>query len=809
MALEQTARDNYFRVVTWWEMPWGRAPRKVLVGQARHDSDKIEFECPRPPEDPSEMLNWGKPVDDQVWERVELPLFWGEKYLRERARKDFMIDKGGRKEPDYNWHMNPKNQTDEQFEFADLMWKRRLEGIWAWIGGEPVYLTGKYYTFLQWWWLKDTYPEYVERDLLVFYAWQAMCDDLLCRGGIFPKGRRGGFTSKFTFEGVEEVTRTLGGCFGIQAAGKTGASKVFNDKVKPGWKKWPPFFKPPTSSGDNPKTEIILDNESRRGSTQHTTETYESTEGWIKYSPNGDQGVDPFDGDKLIRFFRDEAGKADQVDIIDNWNLVSPTLIGRKSRGKAAFPSSVEDVKGKYRGMYKKLYEMSLPSIRLVSPNGSTESDLWALFLPIYCSHPEYWFIGKFGESIVHKPTPEQREWLLANRPANAKERKNLEDIYDKGGAYEYEMSQREAKKFDPGYIRKNPFTVEEAFIENNPNTDFPVMALDRCKRELREIQGNGKTLLENITIRGNVMDVGGDLKGDKFFMEDSNGRWLVNRAYLPVYVGQDGVAVVNKGATWGGETAMRLGLLANRVKRHPARQGYNESFGMVEPDIARSKVVIGFDPQKTDYEDGKKSGIKRLSKASAHGFIPYDPLVDGPWTSQMEADDPEFAKDWVSHAFVFEYIVNPKTPKQAEEDILRSAIFWSARIAYERQVNTMTQRMREIRCERFLLLDPKGIPGFYADQYLIDKYVKRLIAWAMFHCYPHRMPFIETMRQWLELDPGNMEKFDAGVSSGLAMIGYQHTEYRKDEIRNLPRPGSDTKKGNYADLHRSIFGRR
>lgn len=778
----QTAKENYWQIVSWYDMPYGKVDKGMWIGQARNPADRIYWENPEPPTDPAKIIGWNIPKEDQIWTREELPAYWEDSYLRDMAVAKFSTgstDAIRIKNADYNWYKNVRNLTDEQYEYQDREWDRRLDGVWVMINGTPTYLTGKYYCYLQWWWLADTYPEFRDRDLIVFYAWQAMCDHPLCKGGIFPKHRRAGDTSKWAYEGVEETTKTKGGHFGIQAAGDDGAKKVFTDKVLPGFKRWPPFFKPITSSGDNPKAEIVMDNESRRGRSQYSQAKHEALEGWIKYAANGGLGVAPFDGDKLIRFFRDEGGKADKTDILDNWELVAPTLSSRTQMGKAAWPSSVEDVEGKHKGKFQMLYLDSMPSLMETSGTGATRSGLWSMFIPCYCGHEKYWFVGKYGESVVHTPTPEQREWLLANRATTEKERKVLSDIYDQGGAYEYEMRERTAKNNAASHRRKYPFTIDDVFAINNPRCHFNIEKLSHLKDQLTSMAiENGKviSLRDKLTVRGYLRWKTGMIS-DVYFAEDPNGPFEFNKAYMS-----------------GGEIANRLGIQANKYNRDSA--GVYPSTNCV--------IRIGFDPQKSDAEDttGHKSG---LSKAGGHAFYPFDPSIDH---DVWDEEDPNFAENYITHAWIFQYYNLPSTSFSAAEDMLKACIFLNAKFHSEAQVATAIQFFKNVGAGRYLLYDyrlnginrasKKVTAGQASTVFTHQKGDGCIGDFVQFHCYPNRMPFVDTIDQWIKYDGSNNNVLDLKVASEMTLMAVQPgalldhkanaAKAVKEEVKALPK---------------------
>lgn len=742
-------------------MPYGRVPKGMWVGHAENDKDKIWWENPPPPDNPANILNHGLPRLEQVWKRHESPRYWEKAYMDEIAVEKYSSGttrKQREANADYYWYFNTDRLTDEQFEYQDREWDRRLNGVWIFINDVATYITGKHYTYLQHWWIVDCYPEFRDRDLITFYAWQSACDDPMCYGMMFPKHRRAGDTTKWTYEAVEETTRTKGGHFGIQAAGETGASKVFNDKVKPGWKRWPLFFKPVTSSGDNPKTEIIMDAESRRGRSQHrSSSAAEFLEGWIKYAPNGGPGEEPFDGDKLTRFFRDEGGKEKKTDIIDTWSLVKPTLTSRLGRGKAAWPSTVEDVGGKFSGAYERMYMDSLPSLVETTGTRETVSGLKALFLPCYCGHEEYWFIGRFGQSIVHKPDPEEMEWLLENRSLNKQHRAELKIIYEQGGAYEYELRRRAANGNDIKHRRKFPFTIDEVFAATNPQCYYNLDHLNSLNDQLMapglDDSGKPTNMLRRLTVRCRLEWTGSPMS-DVRLVEDSRGSFVFNRAYIP-----------------GNERANKLGIVANGVVRRVVDGKVIVSNG------SGSVIKIGFDPQKQDSDEatGHKSG---LSKAAGHAFYPYNSVVESdPWDESIDG----FSRNFISHAFIFEYMLLPKDSSTTHEDMLKACIFLNAKFHCEKQVFTAIQYFKRMGANGLLLRDAtlngvnrqsgNVVAGQAANEMTEQMANDRIRDFIEYHPYADRMPFVDTIRQLIEYNKKNVSRLDLKVSFGFTLM--------------------------------------
>ena len=786
-----TAKDNYWRIDDWYDTHYGRVAKTHVIGQARNEDDKIVYVRPVPPARATDIINWGKPVEEQVFVREEVPEFWTWKYLNRVAEEHHTIGVGRGKIINYNWWRNDDNLSQEQWEYKNREWERRLNGVDILIGGEIVYLTGLHYTYLQHWWLDGKAPEFRERDLLWFYTMQHVIDDPMCYGKIEPKHRRAGDTSKAAFVGWEKVSRTFGGHFGIQATGEDQSGKVYTDKVLPGWKRLVPFFSPIVKSGTNPVTELVMDVESRRGAAKHVEiDGVEGLEAWIRPAPKGKKGSVPFDGDKLHFFLRDEGGKAVDENILDTWDIIKPCLLVDGLPEKALYPSTVEDIEGDNHGLYEELFRDSMPGLALTTGTLSTVSGLKAVFIPCICGHSDI-FIGKYGESIVHKPAPAQREWLLANRAKNEAHRRTLSEMYELGGAYEFELRERAKTKNLIDHCRRFPFTVEEVFAPSNPNSDFNVENIGKGLMQLAQPTASGVSLYTELTVQGNLEWVD-EFKGEVKFVQTSKGRFIFNKAYMP-----------------GQPLGRRLGIEANAVTRGPARQFMNEKWGVVRPS-SESFIKIGTDPQKTAAVDRKKG--RRYSSAAAYGFVPYNPLMEEvKWSAQAEID-PEFARDWVTHAFIFEYLVLPKDPRQHHEDMLKACIFMNAKMLYERQLNELGRWFREVGCYQFLITDREWIKnkdnataGIHSDPAIIELYKSRIKVFTDYHVYPGRCPFPQLLRQWVEFKIEDIEKFDAVVASGFTLMAAQPGPLRPDEKKSdIARPDDGKPKGidNLITLH-------
>lgn len=100
--------------------------------------------------------------EEQYWERLPLPS-WYSLVMRQ-------------------WDAYDKSKKDDSPEFYDEKlegfkaqeWDRRLNGFWFYNNGQPVFLTGMHYLYLQWWSIDIGYPKYRLPDL-EYFLFPAIC----------------------------------------------------------------------------------------------------------------------------------------------------------------------------------------------------------------------------------------------------------------------------------------------------------------------------------------------------------------------------------------------------------------------------------------------------------------------------------------------------------------------------------------------------------------------------------------------------------------------------------------------------------
>ncbi len=166
------------------------------------DNGHIEIQgikCYFPPSGKKQdIINYGLGIKKQKWKRTELPVFlakdvdiWnGDEYKssdviswEEASRQEHIkvfgtdpldVDKSGtaRSVPGVVVDIDYSMDCVENFRAQEL--DRFYNGVWIYIKGNLYYLPGCYYFYLNYWQLKDGYPEFRYIDLEVFWFWESV-----------------------------------------------------------------------------------------------------------------------------------------------------------------------------------------------------------------------------------------------------------------------------------------------------------------------------------------------------------------------------------------------------------------------------------------------------------------------------------------------------------------------------------------------------------------------------------------------------------------------------------------------------------
>ena len=433
-----------------------------------------------------EILFYEFPKREQKWSRLSVP---------KELEKIRSMDEWMEKSPEFRAMFSP---------YIEEEYKRRRNGVWFYNNGEPTYITGRHYMFLQWSKIDIGYPHFLQFQREIFLHFAACEADERCIGQLYTKCRRSGYTNICTAILVDEGTQVKDKTIGIQSkTGKDAQENIFMKKVVQIFTNYPFFFKPIQDGTTNPRVELAFREPSKR-ITKNNKSTYAGDAlntiiNWKNTTNNA------YDGEKLHMLYLDEAGKwEDPSDIREAWRIERTCLIvGKNVVGKALVGSTVNPMQNGGEE-YKKLWEDSNPFER--NANGRTKSGLYKIFVPAYDALEG--FFDVYGNPIAETPE-EPVETLDGGTTAI--------------GAKDFLRNERDSMKHDSSemneIVRQFPFNEDEAFRDSVSGSIFNVGKI------YEQIEHN-QELYPHPVVQGNFVWEEKDKK--VVFSPNVNGRFRV-----------------------------------------------------------------------------------------------------------------------------------------------------------------------------------------------------------------------------------------------------------------------------------------
>ena len=303
----------------------------------------------------------------------------------------------------FDWQVYPDDFKEKHYGYIDEEFKRREEGFWFMNDGEPKYITGTHYMYLQWSKIDVGAPDFREANRLFFIFWEACKADKRCYGMCYLKNRRSGFSFMSSAETVNLATLASDSRFGILSKSGADAKKMFTDKVVPISLNYPFFFKPIQDGMDRPKSELAYRVPAKKFTRKKMREReevddMEGLDTTIDWKNTGDNS---YDGEKLNLLVHDESGKWERPDNIkNNWRVTKTCLrLGSRIVGKCMM-GSTSNALDKGGDNFKNLYYDSDVTKR--NRNGQTKSGLYSLFIPMEWNYEG--FIDEFGRPVFSDP---------------------------------------------------------------------------------------------------------------------------------------------------------------------------------------------------------------------------------------------------------------------------------------------------------------------------------------------------------------------------------------------------------------------
>ena len=488
---------------------------------------------------------------------------------------------------------------------------------------------------------------------------------------------------------------------------------MFTDKVVPISVNYPFFFKPIQDGMDRPKSELAYRVPASKFTRKKITanEKQEELVGLDTTIDWKNTGDNSYDGEKLNLLVHDESGKWERPDnILNNWRVTKTCLrLGARIVGKCMMGSTSNSL-DKGGNNFKKLYNDS--DVRSRNKNGQTKSGLYSLFMPMEWNFEG--FIDEYGQPTFNNPS---------------------DDVYGPHGelidvgVIDHWQNEVEGLKNDQDalneFYRQFPRTEEHAFRDETKNSIFNLVKI------YEQIDYNEGVTSSAVINTGNFQWANGVKDTHVIFHPNPQGRFKIS---------------------WTPQPHLQNKLIIKNGIKYPGNE-HMGAFGCDSYDI--SGTVDG-----------------RGSNGSLHGLTKFS-MEDAP-----------------ANAFFLEYIARPQTAEMFFEDVLMALVFYGMPLLAENNKPRLLYYLRRRGYRGFSMNRPDktwnklstaekevgGIPNSSEDikqahAAAIEMYINDHVGHIENGRYGS-MYFNDTLNDWAKFDINRRTKFDASISSGLAIMG-------------------------------------
>ena len=646
----------------------------------------------------------------------------------------------------FQWNEMPSDFKARWVDYIEQEFDYREDGCWFMNKGKPTYITGAHYMYLQWTNIDVGYPDYREANRILYLFWEACKADKRSFGMIYLKIRRSGFSFMSSSECVNTGTLAKDSRVGILSKTGSDAKKMFTDKVVPINSRLPFFFKPIMDGMDKPKTELAYrvpaSKITKKNMYDMDEEQIQGLDTTIDWKNTDDNS---YDGEKLLLLVHDESGKwLKPNNILNNWRVTKTCLrLGSKIIGKCMM-GSTSNALNKGGENFKKLYYDSDVTTR--NSNGQTKSGLYSLFIPMEWNMEG--FIDRYGMPVLDTPPTE----VLGI---------DNEMIYQ--GAVEYWENEVESMQSDPDalneYYRQFPRTESHAFRDESKQSLFNLTKI------YQQIDYNDAMISDQYVTVGSFRWKDGVKDTKVIFSPDKRGRFRI---------------------TWVPNANLQNNIITKNNTKYPGNEHIG-AFGCDSYDI--SGTVGG-----------------RGSNGALHGLTKFN-MEEAP-----------------SNEFFLEYVARPQTAEIFFEDVLMACIFYGMPILIENNKPRLLYHFKNRGYRGYCMNRPDkvftklskterelgGIPNTSEDvkqahAAAIESFIENHVGMKMEDGEMHTMAFNRTLEDWAKFDINNRTKYDASISSGLAIMACQKHLYQpqKKESRIMIKFARYSNSGNTSQIIR------
>lgn len=610
--------------------------------------------------------------------------------------------------------------TQNKFlDYIDDQYYYKKHGFWFYNNGKPEYLTGAHWFLLQWGQTNVGYFDFRKAHRDLFYYLEASWVDERSFGVLLTKTRRTGATyAAIAFMLAKGITMKDAN-LGMTSKTNEDAKNIFSRLID--MFNGLPFFFKPIHVMSAPKSALEFRVPSQRTS-KNKNANYQDTNIALKTEINyRATKEDSYDGFALKFYIGDEFSKWKKPeDILKHWQKIKRVFTdGGKIVGKAFILSTVEYVNGAddpysdeagTGDKFKHLVYTSDPKERNVI--GRTGSGLYSIFISSLDNFGG--FIDRYGNCIS----------LTPQEPIEGVDGEKIEI-----GVKEYLEAESDDFKHNPAayhnYWRKNPINLEDAFRVSTESSFLDV-------NKLQEQIDFNEQLWSDRYQRFRLEWKDG-LDSTVKLIPDRRGRFKISILFPENLVNN----ITHRGN-----------------QKHPG----NKDIG-----------VLGIDPYRISQTAQSKG-----SSGAIHGITVTNPYgITG-------------------NKFFLEYVDRPPRVEDFIEDVIKAMVYFGVPALIENNVDNLVKAMKERGYRAFSMNRPDrhptklsphekefgGIPSSSAsvktaEATAIQTFVDDYVGYDEEDGEIGRaIPFEFTLKDWMKLDPTKWEKYDASISSSLAIIG-------------------------------------
>lgn len=492
---------------------------------------------------------------------------------------------------------------------------------------------------------------------------------------------------------------------GIQSKTGDDAEEMFTSKVVEPYKQLPEFLIPIHNHGTEPQTKLSFFPPAERGvAAIFAQKKKDALRSMCTFRNAGERA---YDGTTLKFLIQDEIGKLEKKNGDAQKRLgVNRNCVYRDSRmvGKIWASTTVEDM-DKGGEQVKKIWYAS--DITDKSAIGRTESGLYRFFT----SALEASYFDAWGQPMI----------------AKAKKEHDAERAQKEGDSVEY-----------IGYIQRNPYTIEEAFMTLGGDCIYNAAILQGRQAFLQEFE---------MTTKGDFVWKDGIRDSKVIFVPNKiNGAWEVSWLFDK----EEQTNMVAKG------------IEANGFKTHTPKN---------DP-----KFAAALDPVSH-----KQTVEKRRSKAGITIYRKYDP-----WDIDQ------------SDTFVADYVYRHDDPNDDNEAAICACVYFGISILIENNKSNALDYFYQRGYADFIMTRPANTTtraaqitdGIPSNTPVIEHYIQKMRTHVAQHGY--KLNHLRIVRDLLDFNPAKPTKFDLGVASQLTLVAaskfdvmdqYNSNEYNIEEL--------------------------